>query len=60
MVRITAYERLIAVKVVSQSRGARQWALGEARFLNIDIDSLDGKQFLKEKAEAYAKRIIRR
>lgn len=57
--RITSHDRQTAVRVMAQSRYVRRWVLSEAKYLGIDIDSPTGKQFLKDQAEALAKRIIR-
>ncbi len=47
-----------AVLVLMESAQVRKWVEGEARFLNIDLSTPQGKEFFQREARAAAERLI--
>ncbi len=56
--KFTARQREIAIEVMLESRYVRNWVKSQAKFLNIDLDSEEGKRFSEREARKAAELII--
>lgn len=55
----TTHDRETAVQVMMKSRMVQEWARGEARAFDVDIDTPGGKKFFEKKCREQAERLIR-
>ena len=47
-----------AVLVLMESNQVKNWVIGQARFLGVDLDTPQGKEFWQREARAAAMRLI--
>ncbi len=56
--KFTNHEIETAIKVLLESKQVRKWVQAEADFLEVDLDTPEGKQFWEREARAAAMRMI--
>lgn len=56
--KFTNHQVETAIMVAMESRSVRNWVEGQARFLNINPGSPEGKDFFERESRAAAKRLL--
>ena len=56
--KFSRHEIEVAIKVVMQCKLVSNWVKGQAKFLNVDLNTADGQEFYRREARAAAIRLI--
>ena len=56
--KFTAEQVETAVQVVMFSKNVYNWVVAQAKFLNIDLNTPEGKEFFKKNARGAAERLV--
>lgn len=54
----TPHQIETAVLVLMESKTVRKWVMSQAKFLEIDIDTVEGKNFLENQKRKMAEKLL--
>ncbi len=57
--KFTKHQIEIAISVLMESRIVKNWVTSEAKFLNVDLNTPQGREFYNREARLAAERLIK-